>query len=104
MRRFESESGGILDFIGLPPATVTSDGSRITTTTYGFRLTYLLFEVSWVVESDALSIHEAQVIHLPLIHNRLRDRFESLPRHAPWIARAVWRRFVSGNHSSRHHS
>ena len=70
---------GMLSFIGLPSTKAYTDGKDLTGADYQCRLAYRVFDVSWHAGGDTTSFHEGQVIPLPLINARLRDRVAGRP-------------------------
>lgn len=96
LHRKERRAGdptGMLEFIGLPATVAYTDGSRLTGADYQCRLAYLVFNVSWREGEDSASFHEAQLIRLPIINSRIRDRLAWLPVQARNLAHRARRRW-----------
>ena len=97
LHRKERRAGdpvGMLEFIGLPATLAYTDGLRLTGADYQCRLACLVFAVAWREGADLSSFHEGQVVRLPIINSRLRDRLAWLPVEARGLAhraRIRWR-------------
>lgn len=70
---------GLMDFVGLPETHAVSNQGRLVGASYQCRLAYMIFNVDWREGTDEMSFHEQQVIPLPKINARLRDRIEWFP-------------------------
>ncbi len=85
---------GMLNFIGLPATLAYTDGSRLTGADYQCRLAYMVCSVFWREGEDLPSFHESQVVSLPIINTRMRDRLSWLTVEARGLvyrAGARWR-------------
>lgn len=84
---------GMLSFVGLPATMAYTDGLRLTGADYQCRVAYMIFNVSWREDEDLPSFHEEQVVPMPLINARLRDRVAWLPVEARGYAHRVRQRW-----------
>lgn len=89
--------GMIISFMGLPPSHARHDGFRLTGAGYQYRMAYMVFDVAWRDGQDLPSFHEQQLIPLPIINARVRDRLAWLKVEAQGLAaRARQRREKPG--------